>query len=148
MKSRGAWVSAAVLACAACAAAYDPSIDPTPQPLPVTKVEESVRPRSELLTAAELVKSGTQWTSEGVRRLRPEYVRPTMILNGNNEVVRVTPSVFLNGMYTGGLEVLDLIPLESVVEVRFYRPSRGYDVWGLSCRCSGGAIDIKTKHQH
>ena len=148
MKSQGAWVSAAVLACAACAAAYDPSIDPTPQPLPVTKAEESVRPRSELLTASELVESGTQWTSEGVRRLRPEYVRPTMILNRNNEVVRVTPSVFLNGMYTGGLEVLDLIPLESVVEIRFYRPSRGYDVWGLSCRCSGGAINIKTKRQH
>jgi len=93
------------------------------------------------------VQSGTRWTSEGVRRLRPEYVRPTMIMTPNNEVVRVTPSVFLNGVYTGGLEVLDVIPLESVVEVRFYRPSRGYDVWGLSCRCSGGAIDVKTKRQ-
>src|SRR5262249_18382211 len=130
---------------AACAGANGPSPEPGPQPpLTAAKLRQTSTARSDLLTAAELRNLRPLTTLDGVRRLRPEFIRPTVVLLGN-ERAAVMPSVFLNGTYAGGLDVLETIPLDAVEEIRYLRPSRAYDLWGLSCRCNGGAIQVTTK---
>jgi len=120
-------------------------LEPIPQPpLTAAKMRQTGTARSDLLTATELREVRPLTTLDGVRRLRPEFIRPTVVLNGN-EPAAVMPSVFLNGVYAGGLDVLETIPLDAVEEIRFLRPSRAYDRWGFSCRCSGGAIQVTTK---
>lgn len=144
MRSKAAWVSAAIIAFAACAGSNDPSFDPSPESLSVVDAQQPLSARSELLTASDLLRARAQWTAEAVRRLRPDFFRATPILNGS-AVVQAAPVVFVNGMFAGGLEVLESIPLDAVDEIRLLRPIRGYEIWGPACRCSGGAIQVKTR---
>lgn len=148
MKTKAACATAAILVCVGCAGANGPSPELGPQPpLPAAKMRQTGAARSDLLTATELRELHPLTTFDGVRRLRPEFIRPSVAVVGN-EATRVTPSVFLNGIYAGGLDVLETIPLDAVEEIRYLRPSRAYDLWGLSCRCNGGAIEVKTKRSN
>jgi len=146
MKTKAACATAVILVCVGCAgAANGPSLEPTPQPpLTAAKMRQTGAARSDLLTAAELRELRPLTTLDGVRRLRPEFIRGIVVLNGN-QLATISPSVFLNGNYAGGLDVLETIPLDAVEEIQFLRPSRAYDRWGFSCRCSGGAIQVTTK---
>lgn len=148
MTTKAAFATAVILVCAACAGANGPSPEPGPQPpLSAAKLRQTGTARADLLTAAELRDLRPLTTLDGVRRLRPEFIRGTVVLNGNQPAT-VTPSVFLNGVYAGGLDALETIPLDAVEEIRYLRPSRAYDQWGFSCRCNGGAIQVTTKRSN
>jgi len=84
-------------------------------------------------------------TAEGVRRLRPEFVRPTFA-PGYPGGPPATPSVYIDGVYTGSVDVLDRILLDEVNDIRFIRPNEARGWWGWSCPCAGGVIHVRTVH--
>jgi hypothetical protein len=144
MKTKAAFATAVSLVCAACAGANGPSPEPGPQSSRITTVRQPDTRRSDLLTAGELRALHSLTTLDGVRRLRPEFIRPTVVLNGGRPAT-VTPSVYLDDAYAGGLDALETIPLDVVEEISYLRRSRAFDRWGFSCRCDGGVIQVKTK---
>jgi hypothetical protein len=99
---------------------------------------------SDILTASELVSPGVMTVGDGVRRLRPEFVRPT-IVPGNPAGAAVSPVVYINGGYAGSLDVLDRILLEEVEDIRFIRAWQARGWWGPSCPCSAGVIHVRTR---
>jgi len=101
---------------------------------------------SDVLTANELQLANVKSTADGVRYTRPEFLRSTLMV-AQGSVVRVGPSVVLNGGFIGGPEALETIPLGVVDEIRYIRPSQAHDVWGASCQCAGGVILIRTKRE-
>jgi len=99
---------------------------------------------SDVLTASELLAPGVMTVGDGVRRLRPEFVRPA-IVPGNPTGATVSPSVYINGGYVGGLDVLDRILLEEVEDIRFIRAWQARGWWGPSCPCAAGVIHVRTR---
>lgn len=99
---------------------------------------------SDVLTASELVAPGVMTVGEGVRRLRPEFVRPA-IVPGDLTGAAVLPSVYINGGYAGSLDVLDRILLEEVEDIRFIRAWQARGWWGPSCPCAAGVIHVRTR---
>ena len=100
---------------------------------------------SQTLTAAELLTANVTTTSEGIRRLRPEFLRPLLTPTPAGTIARTHPSVYLNGVYVGGPEVLEGISLDIVDEIRFVSASHAKDWWGSSCPCDAGVIAVRTK---
>ena len=98
---------------------------------------------SHMLTGAELKKAGVTSTEEGVRRLRPEFLRGTPTPAGAR-VVNVTPTVYLNEKYAGELDALRTIPLDAVEEIRLVRPNEARDFFGVLCHCDAGVILVRT----
>ena len=99
---------------------------------------------SDVLTASELVGTGVMTVGDGVRRLRPEFVRPA-IVPGNPAGAAVLPSVYINGGYAGGLDVLDRVLLEEIEDIRFIRAWQARGWWGPSCPCAAGVIHVRTR---
>ena len=77
---------------------------------------------------------------EALNRTRPDFLRPTSapVLNGET----ATPVVYLDGKELGGLDVLQLIQVAEVAEVRLLRPAIARLLYGSGCICSGGVIAI------
>jgi hypothetical protein len=103
---------------------------------------------SETLTAAELLTSKVTSTPEGVRRLRPEFLRLVLLPTPDGRIAHTYPSVYLNGVYAGGVEALETIPLSVVEEIRFVRAPQAKDWWGSYCECNAGVIAVRTKKNH
>ena len=103
---------------------------------------------SETLTAAELLTSKATSTPEGVRRLRPEFVRPVLLPTPEGRTVPTYPSVYLNGVYAGGVDALESVPLNVVEEIRFVRAPQAKDWWGSYCPCNAGVITVRTKKNY
>ena len=102
------------------------------------------RGASDVLTADELARADVQTTVDGVRRLRPEFLRPTQVV-GTDGPVHVYPSVYLNSQYAGHAEALGLIALDAVQQIRFVRAAAARYWWGALCPCAGGVIYVRTK---
>ena len=100
---------------------------------------------SDVITAADLHSVAAANTGEALRRLRPSFVRSSPI-PGNFDGAYATPVVYVDGNYTGGLEVLDLVHLDEVTEIRFIRPNAAKNWWGGSCPCPVGVIHVRTTH--
>jgi len=100
---------------------------------------------SDLLTATELLQARAVTTAAGVRQLRPSFVRGIRSMTASG-MVDVSPSVYLNGGYLGGLDALESVSLDAVQEIRFIRPAQAHDFWGSWCPCDGGVIHVRTKH--
>ena len=100
-------------------------------------------PRSAVLTSDELLAAGVETTGDGVRRLRPQFIRPEPI-PGNAAGLTATPSVYIDDQYAGSLDVLDRVPVDEVADIRFLRPSEARSWWGWSCPCGVGVIHIRT----
>jgi hypothetical protein len=79
-----------------------------------------------------------------VRELRPTFLRSsgTPIVPHTS---RAGPVVFVNGHYAGELDVLEMIPLAPVVEIRRLRPMAAYSLFGSQCPCADGAILVRTR---
>jgi len=101
---------------------------------------------SDVLTATELQEANVKSTADGVRYTRPEFLRSTTMVS-QGSVVRVGPSVVLNGGFIGGPEALETIPLGVVHEIRYIRPAQAHDFWGASCQCAGGVILVRTTRE-
>lgn len=100
--------------------------------------------RSDVVTPAELMESRATSTGEAVRRLRPEFLRPTSMATPTG-VVSVLAVVYVNNAYAGGPDMLSTIPLGAIEEIRFVTAAQAHDEWGSSCTCRGGVIHVRTK---
>jgi hypothetical protein len=103
---------------------------------------------SETLTANELLTANVTSTQEGVRRRRPEFLRPVLLPTPDMGTVQTYPSVYLNGVYAGGVDALERVPLSVVDEIRFVRASQAKDRWGSYCPCNAGVIAVRTKKDY
>jgi hypothetical protein len=81
--------------------------------------------------------------SVALRRLRPEWLRthPLSRELGSGSL----PSVYVDGMYVGGLDVLESIASRQTWEVRSLSPFDARGVLGVGCRCAAGVILVKTR---
>lgn len=138
---RLAWFALS-LAATACASARVPSFGAADRQLVLGGELPRPRAASDVVTGGELRWAGVQTTGEGVRRLRPHFLRPALI-PGDLEGRRATPSVYVDNVYTGGLEVLDQILLDEVEDIQFIRPAEARFSWGSWCACAGGVIHVR-----
>jgi hypothetical protein len=77
---------------------------------------------------------------EALNRTQPEFLRPTSSLVREGEAA--TPVVYLDGRRLGGPDVLQLIQVAEVTEVRLLRPAIARLLYGSGCSCSGGVIAV------
>jgi hypothetical protein len=103
---------------------------------------------SDKLAVDELLAAHATSTPEAVRRLRPEFLRPVLLPTPDAGTVATYPSVYLNGVYAGGVEALETVPLQVVEEVRFVRAAQAKDWWGSYCPCNAGVIAVRTKKSY
>jgi hypothetical protein len=100
---------------------------------------------SDVITAADLHDVVAANTAEAVRRLRPNFVRPSPV-PGSMQGDYASPSVYVDGNYLGGIDALDLVHLDEVEEIRFIRANAAKNWWGGSCPCAVGVIHVRTRH--
>ncbi len=100
--------------------------------------------RSDALTSDEIELSGVLTVSDGVRRLRPEFVRPRVVPGSLGGTLQ-GPVVYIDGGYAGGLDVLDRVLLDELQDIRLIRAAQAQSWWGASCRCAAGVIHVRTR---
>src|SRR5262245_9706685 len=130
-----------VLLVVACTAST-PSRSLTLQPDPTLEVNRPMVGRRAILTRADLASvKGPISTLEAVRRLRPEFLYPS-----ERAVGRTTSemSLYVNDVYEGELWQLNSIPLYLIREITFLHPTQATARFGTRCRCTGGAISVRT----
>ena len=93
--------------------------------------------RSELAPLSELT------FEEALRRLRPEWLRPSPTTRQASEPG--VASVYVNDAYVGGLDALRLIPMDAVTDARYLTPSAARSWFGMFCPCAGGVILVSTR---
>lgn len=99
--------------------------------------------RSDRITASEL--EGLAGTAaDAVRRLRPEFLRGPEVTTDLSGAPG-SPSVYVNGRYSGDASVLRLIPLRIVTEIRHLDPVAAKSILGSYCDCNGGVILVRTE---
>lgn len=130
---------AAVSACGS-GVAYRGDLSPSGAMMVVPARDESSTNR---IAHAELVSIEETSVDAALRRLRPEWMR----VNPSSRQVegQTTASVYVDDLYTGGLDALRLIPVAAVVDLRFLSPSRASDRFGAGCRCGSGVILVTTR---
>ena len=94
------------------------------------------------ITLGELRKVEGFTALDAVRRLRPEFLQST---EAPAALSRTGPSVYENGHYSGGIEQLAEIPLGLVVDVQRLSFVEAKNLFGVTCRCEGGVISVRTK---
>ena len=99
---------------------------------------EAGRVRAEELGAAGVVSLQT-----ALNRVRPEFLRRNVIPGTQGDLA--LPSIYMNGRYVGPLDVLDLVQVIEVAEVRYFRPATAQMIYGAACACNGGVIDVTTR---
>ena len=136
-------VSVLIAAVSACSAAMarrgDPSSSGAMMVVPAREESSTTR-----VAHAELIPLEETSVDAALRRLRPEWLR----VNPSARQVegQATASVFVDDVYTGGLEALSLIPVAAVVDLRYLSPSMASDRFGTGCRCGAGVILVTTRN--
>jgi hypothetical protein len=92
--------------------------------------------------ADELRSTGVFSLRDALTRVRPQFLRANIVPGTPN--VMATPSIYVNGRYTGALDVLQLVQVAEVSEVRYLRPTIARLTYGAGCACGGGVIDVTT----
>ncbi len=112
-------------------------------------------PQHNVLTAAELAPMASVDLYTALQRIRPVWLRsrsPAPMCSGCDATQpgqrmgteHATPvHVYVNGQRTEGVEQLRLIPVSTVLEVRFYEPQDANTHLGTGN--DGGAIDVRVK---
>ncbi|HSQ30844.1 MAG TPA: hypothetical protein VLN49_13390 [Gemmatimonadaceae bacterium] len=95
------------------------------------------------LARQDLAGLGNVTFDEALRRLRPEWLRPSPI--GRQAAEPGLASVYVNEAYVGGLDELRLIPIGAVGVVRYLTPTAARSWFGPSCLCAGGVILVSTR---
>jgi hypothetical protein len=91
----------------------------------------------------ELGRAGVISLYEALQRVRPEFLRGPGSPNARGEVS--LPSVRLNGLRIGGPDVLKLVQVDEVLDVRYRRPATALTMYGATCDCVGGVIEVTTR---
>jgi hypothetical protein len=111
-------------------------------PDPSLEVNRPMVGRRAILTREDLASvRGPMSTIDAVRRLRPEFLQPS-----ERAVDRTTSemSLYVNDVYEGEVWQLDALPLYRIREIIFLHPTEAAARFGTRCRCSGGAISVRT----
>jgi len=82
---------------------------------------------------------------DGLRRLRPEWMRPAPATRQAAEPA--VASVYVNDAYAGGIEALRLIPIDAVTNARYLTPTAARSWFGMFCPCAGGVILVSTRSE-
>lgn len=77
--------------------------------------------------------------ADAVRELRPEF----LVARGQ-QTAPARATVYVNGQYTGEPDVLALISLAEVSEIRYLGAMTAKNLFGSHCRCDGGVILVRT----
>jgi len=111
-------------------------------PDPLLEVNRPMVGRRAILTRADLASVRKPIsTLEAVRLLRPEFLYPS-----ERAVGRTTSemSLYVNDVYEGELWQLNSVPLYLIREITFLHPTEATARFGIRCRCSGGALSVRT----
>jgi hypothetical protein len=114
----------------------------TLEPDPTLEVNRPTVGRRAILTRVDLASvRGPVSTLEAVRRLRPEFLYPS-----ERAVGRTTSdmSLYVNDVYEGEVWQLNAVPLYLILEITFLHPTEATARFGMRCRCSGGALSVRT----
>ncbi len=98
---------------------------------------------SAVLTSAELQRVPGRTLEEAIRQLRPEYLSTNSaesVITGGDP----RPVVYLDNTLVGTVDALRTIPIGTVTEIRFLRPSAAHDWFGAMCPCDRGVILVST----
>lgn len=138
-------IAALVLASACATTTPQPATSPLRNP--TTSVNEPARmgKPSETLSGFELRAGNAPSLLAAVRSMRYEFLRPTTVTMTDGGSISATPSVYLNGAYSGELDALETIPISVVEEVRYIRATQAREQWGPRCRCPAGVIYVRTR---
>lgn len=104
------------------------------------------RSSSDRVAPQELAAVADGNLEEALRRIRPEWMRPSPTTRQAAEPGLA--SVYLNDAYVGGFEALRLIPIEAVTDARYLTPTAARSWFGMFCRCTGGVILISTRTEN
>ena len=97
----------------------------------------------QVLTAAEIAASSDMLTLDAVRHLRPHFLRGST--RGLTVSSRPEIAVYIDGVYAGDVSLLNTVPLSEVHEIRFAQPHDAWYDFGNSCRCTDGALLVRTR---
>ena len=115
---------------------------------PVGRVEAIEPPqgqsRSDRIAAGDLSTVQGRTAADAIRRLRPEFLRAPDDRTSIT-VSPASPTVYVDGRYAGELSVLDLIPLDVVVEIQRLDSVAAKSLFGSYCPCSGGVILVRVR---
>ena len=78
-----------------------------------------------------------------IARLRPEFLRAKSSRVALDQ--QVAPSVYHNGAFAGGLDVLGTIPIAPILDIRYLTPVAARSHYGSYCKCEGGVILVRTR---
>lgn len=122
-----------------CAASRSAVAVPSPEARPIRAQTPT---RASLVAQEEIRSVETGYTAlEAVRRLRPEFLnRHATPMPGDAEEGFAV--VYLDGVRLGGLKTLENIPVTTIVEIRYLRPSAAAQWLGKNHR--GGVIAVST----
>jgi hypothetical protein len=117
---------------AACASAPQEDDEPSPITLSSSRVQ---------ITAKELQSAGVGTTFDALRRLRPEFFlrRSTSTFTDPYNGYSV---LYLDGHLQGSLDLLNTIPLTSILSIQYHTGTEAYARLGKYH--PGGAINVKT----
>jgi hypothetical protein len=91
----------------------------------------------------ELQRTGATSLYDALQRVRPDFLRGSGPTSARGEIS--LPSVRLNGVRVGAPDVLRLILVAEVVDVRYRRPVTALTMYGSTCDCIGGVIEVTTR---
>jgi hypothetical protein len=95
------------------------------------------------IARAELTSTHQASLENVLRQLRPEWFRaPSSVRQVGDQAVA---SVFLDDVFLGAPDLLRLIPVDVVTDVRYYTPFAARSLFGFRCLCSAGAILVSTR---
>ncbi len=110
---------------------------------PTTSRRVAPQPMSRAFVSAEdLSRFPGGWSAfEALSRLRPEFLKPVPGGYANGQVL--TPTVILDGIHRGGIEMLRTLRLGEVVSVRYYRSLDATTRFGP--QHSGAVIEVRLR---
>ena len=140
-------VTVGLLAVPPIGCAARPTVEPSPLHYSAKPAANTLgtQRRADVVSGTELRALGAQSATEGLKRLRPEFLRPTLAAMDQSSPADRVPVVYVDGVYIGRLESLDYVPLDAVQEIRFLRPMQGVERWGPGCHCAAGVIHVLTR---
>ena len=136
-------VSFTILAATACASSH---LQEGHSSLPVRTMADSSRSSffdAGRIRGDELNRAGVISLYEALERVRPDILRGPGSPNAHGEMSR--PSVRLNGVRAGAPDVLKLVQVAEVMDVRYRRPAAALTMYGSTCDCVGGVIEVTTR---
>ena len=93
----------------------------------------------------ELRNLADQSLAQALMQLRPDFLRPNPTGRVSAGAV-ARPSVYIDNVYVGAVDALQVVPVASVMEVALLRPSAAHDRFGAYCVCDAGVLMVTTRH--